>query len=560
MKRLVLFLVLILSVSAFSQNLRPVRDTQSKKYGFQNDKRKWVVSPQFDEAERFKDGFSKVKSEGLVGLVDEKGRIVFAPQFDRIEKWMDGDIAQVFYNGKYGLISKKGIVLIKPQFDNIGKFDRGVAVVRLNKKYGVVTSLGNILAEPVYDEIGLFVNGTAQNIAIVDKGGKLGLMAISGKVLVEPQFDEIEHFEEQSQTYVRIGKLYGIVSETGQEICKVAYYQKFDFNGMGISCNAHLVDDVAYYGFVDKQYKEITAFDKPSIVREGDRFLVCEPSRDKTIYNAKGELIKGGFAMFKPFLGNYINGGLIAVKNNGKWGFCDKNGNLVIDYQFDNIGSSDGKSFANGYCCITIGQAMGFVDDKGNITISPRFNDEVNSFVADKNGNLTASIMYRGTQFQIRPDGSMFCEGTDVNADWTWASQMGLIKHSQSNKFGPSPAGKDWLMGRWIVVDEYQKDTGKVQGNKTGRIVYDFVKCRQLPDGSIEGALWITRRGKAIDTDGSVIYRGETTVHTFNFNGAEVLVDDVPMPVLQIGKSWYDIKIDDRLNSPQYVHLIKMVE
>lgn len=560
MKRLILFFVLILSVSAFSQNLRPVRDTHSKKYGFQNDKRKWVVSPQFDEAERFKDGFSKVKSEGLVGLVDEKGKIVFAPQFDRIEKWMDGDIAQVFYNGKYGLISKKGIVLIKPQFDNIGKFDRGVAVVRLNKKYGIVTSLGNILSEPVFDEIGLFVNGTAQNISIVSKDGKLGLMAISGKLIFEPQFDEIEHFEEQSQTYVKIGKLYGIVSETGQEICKVAYYTKFDFNGMGISCNAHLVDDVAYYGFVDKQYKEITVFDKRSIVREGDRFFVGEPNREKAIYNAKGEFIKGGFGMFKSFSGNYINGGLIAVRSNNKWGFCDKNGNMIIDYQFDNVGSSDGKSFANGYCCVTIGQSKGFVDDRGIITIPPRFNDDVNSFVADKNGNLTASIMYRGTQFQVRPDGSMFCEGTDVNADWTWASQMGLIKHSQTNKFGPAPAGRDWLMGRWIVVDEYQKDTGKVQGNKTGRIVYDFVKCRELPDGSIEGALWITRRGKSIDTDGSVIYRGETTVHTFNFNGAEVLVDDVPMPVLQIGKSWYDIKIDDRLNSPQYVHLIKMVE
>ena len=560
MKRLVLIIVLLLSFNAYSQNLRPVRDTQSKKYGYQNERHKWIVSPQFDEAERFKDGFAKIKSEGLVGLINEKGKIVFAPQFDRIEKWMDGDVAQVYYNGKYGLINKKGQLLVKPQFDNIGKFDNNIAVVRLNKKYGVINILGNILAQPIYTEIGLFVNGTGKNISIINQDDKIGLMNISGQVIVEPTYDEIEPFVEKDQTYVKIGRLYGIISEKGESICKVAYLNKFDFNGMGVSCNAHLVDGVAYYGFVDSNFKEITPFDKPSIVREGDRFFVCETNKEKTIYNPKGELIKGGFTMFKSFSGNYINGGLIAVKNNNKWGFCDKNGNMVIDYKFDDVGSTDGKSFANGYCCVTIGQAMGFIDDKGNITITPRFNDEVNAFVADKNGNLTASIMYRGTQFQIRPDGSMFCEGTDVNADWTWASQMGLIKHSEMNKFGASPAGKDWILGRWIVVDEYQKDTGKVQGNKTGRIVYDFMKSQQLPDGSIEGALWITRRGKTIDNDGSVVYKGETTVHTFNFNGAEVLVDDVPMPVLQIGKSWHNIKIDDRLNSPQYVHLIKMVE
>jgi len=559
MKRFILFLAVIISTTAFAQNLRPVRDAQSKKYGYQNERRRWVVNPQFDDAERFRDGFAKVRTEGLVGLVDEKGKIVFAPQFDRIDKW-DGDMAMVSYNGRLGLISRKGKIVVKPAYDAIGKFEKNVAVVGVDGKSGLIDITGKVLLEPVYDEIGPFVNGTAQNMSIVRKDGKCGLVNIEGKVVVEPKYSDIEPFAVRGRTYVKDGRFYGIISEDGTVLCQPVYINKFDFNGVGVACNGRLVGDDEKYGFVDNKFNEISAFDKSFLVRDDDRFFGAG-SEGHAIYNAKGELLKSGFKAFNNFEGDYVVSGFVAVMNEaGKWGFCDKNGNMLIDFRFDNVGSDDGKSFSNGYCCVNVGPLKGFIDTKGVMTIPPRFNDEVNSFVADKDKNLTASIMYRGTQFHVRVDGSMICEVTDVNAEWTWVSQMGLIKQSQDHKFGAVPPGINWILGRWIVVDEYQKDTGKAQGTKTGRIVYDFMYSETLPDGSITGALWITRRGKALNPDGSTTPRGETTVHVFNFNGAEILVDDVPMPVLQMKNHWYNIKIDDRLNSPQYVHLIKMVE
>ena len=70
-----------------------------------------------------------------------------------------------------------------------------------------------------------------------------------------------------------------------------------------------------------------------------------------------------------------VSDGLIAVQKDGKWGFMDTEGTLVIDYRNDVVGSDKGPAFKEGRCLIsTIKDGIpyyGYMDAKGVTVIEP---------------------------------------------------------------------------------------------------------------------------------------------------------------------------------------------
>ena len=54
----------------------------------------------------------------------------------------------------------------------------------------------------------------------------------------------------------------------------------------------------------------------------------------------------------------------------GKWGFIDKKGDLVIEPQFDQVGL-----FSHELANVCLNENWGFIDKSGSVVIEPRFND-----------------------------------------------------------------------------------------------------------------------------------------------------------------------------------------
>jgi hypothetical protein len=65
---------------------------------------------------------------------------------------------------------------------------------------------------------------------------------------------------------------------------------------------------------------------------------------------------------------------LFSISQNGKWGFIDEKGKIVINPQFDDV-----SSFSEGLSGVKIGDKWGFIDKKGKIVINPQF-DKVRGF------------------------------------------------------------------------------------------------------------------------------------------------------------------------------------
>lgn len=61
---------------------------------------------------------------------------------------------------------------------------------------------------------------------------------------------------------------------------------------------------------------------------------------------------------------------IIPVCKNGYWGFIDKSGNLLCDFIYDGVAT---EGFVNGYCAVKMNGLWGYVNTKGKETVAPKY-------------------------------------------------------------------------------------------------------------------------------------------------------------------------------------------
>ena len=64
-------------------------------------------------------------------------------------------------------------------------------------------------------------------------------------------------------------------------------------------------------------------------------------------------------------MGEQFSQGLAAVQRDGKWGYIDTKGRLVIDYQFDSA-----EKFSEGLAFVVQNKKRGYIDSSGKMVIN----------------------------------------------------------------------------------------------------------------------------------------------------------------------------------------------
>jgi len=173
-----------------SLDLQPKRAWWGR-YGYVNNLGKFVLEPQYENAQPFSDFLAAVKKDGKWGYINGEGKFVIEPRFEDAYLFSD-QTAAVKENGKWGFINRSGKFLIEPKYENAAVFRQGLAAVQWEGKWGFVNKTGEMTIPPKFPQVYFFQEDRCG--AMVD--GKWGFIDRSGTFTVPPKYDEVFPFSE----------------------------------------------------------------------------------------------------------------------------------------------------------------------------------------------------------------------------------------------------------------------------------------------------------------------------------------------------------------------------
>ena len=298
------------------------------KYGIANDEGKIILNTTYTEITNLgkddKAGYIVKDDSGKYGIVDYSNKKILENKYEKIEKIYGNDLYVVEEGGKEKVVNKDGQDVLTDNFTQISAIlktkDQGVIFIQDNK-YGVMTLSGEVKINAEYDNLKEAKSG----IFIATKDGKTGVIDIDKNEKIPFNYQSIT-YNEQADIYIADDENYNSNLINGD----------FETKQTGI-----LIEMNQEKGYIE--------------LRQNDEYKY---------YNFKFE---------EKDVKEILNNNTIYLsKKDGKYGFVDKDGNVVVDYIYDDATEQN----EYGYASIKKDGKWGSVDNKGNVVIEPTYDLE----------------------------------------------------------------------------------------------------------------------------------------------------------------------------------------
>lgn len=343
----------------------------------------------------------KVYNGEKYGLINFNGTEILAPTYDSIiplSKVKNSFITSK--DGLYGLVDNSGNVIIDNLYTEItsltDKYEDGYVVKDQNGNYGLTNYNKKQVLECKYSEI-KHVSGN--NLYVVKENGNLKLINENGEVLIENGFDDIKSIDSNNVIFVKNNK-YGVMASDGTVLVEPTYDElTYAFNGNYIAKkdNAYGIINSSNETKVDFTYNYIIYMSDESFI-EADK---ADGSTDilDTSFNVKVTGIISEINTNKGYVKVRVNGEnkyynfkleertakdifttntLFLSKQNGKYGYVNSEGIVVVDYIYDDATEQNDY----GYVAVKQNGVWGALDQNGNVVVSPSYELSQNTVIS----------------------------------------------------------------------------------------------------------------------------------------------------------------------------------
>ncbi|MEG0456877.1 MAG: WG repeat-containing protein [Oscillospiraceae bacterium] len=377
----------------FSHNLIPFKS--GDKWGFVDSQGNEKLPPIYELAEPFaKNGLALVYFNSKYNYININGEFLTEKGFSKASSFDDSNLAAIVESTRLGFINSKGDLVISTLYNDEKPFNfnqntivtennffgnNGLAPVKTNDGLALIDQSGISTYSSEHIQVATaFVN----DFSIVRKQGKFGYIDSKGKEVIPCIYESAMPFGKNGKAVVLAGAFYNIIDRNGKvlftidktetNINQLFYYTWCD--------NVNLLPIIknGKYGFTNFTYEEIieykydyaTPFMKNglALVLENGRIDIIDThgtSQLKSIVKYQGD----SNSLIQCVMAN--NGQYIPFINsdNGKYGFLNNEGNVVIEPQFDTVSAFD----LNGYSIVSKDDLYGMINTKGEVIINFKY-------------------------------------------------------------------------------------------------------------------------------------------------------------------------------------------
>lgn len=372
-------------------------------YGILNSKGEIVIAAKYnsiksDEYCSEVDGYAKTgyivsektKTGIIFGYVDYTGKVLVKPKYESISRaleYQDEDIfLVVMENGKKGVIKNKKNI-IKNNYQEINYYDTSdVFIVEKNGKYGFFNNEGKEILETKYtsysiagnyifakkdDSAQLFdVHGNLVNSnnykSIIETGNPAYFIAedeagydsiISKDIQIDDKYTNISYAFDNFFIFTNEAGKSGVLNVyTGIEI--EAEYDSILLTGTVNALEAKKGTTVDIYS---RKIEKILTMEDGIVENIGKDYLVVHSKKEMQYLNKDGEIIQNTEV--------YPDLKLYSIQRDGKWGFADSDGKVVIECTYDIVTELNEYGFAGIYK----DGKWGVVSESGKVLIEPEY-------------------------------------------------------------------------------------------------------------------------------------------------------------------------------------------
>ena len=380
------------------------------KYGIINNKGNDLVEPQYDQitVDNYtteEDGYkragyivSNTTEDGYrYGYVDIDGKVLLEPQYtevSRITNMKDNENIYliVAQNGQYGMVKNQDQI-IENEYQSISyNSANNTLTLEKTKKYGVATLEGKIIIPVEFAQI----DSTGKYIYATDVDGNMDVYQEDGN---PAEIDSnVYILETENENYqIKIdnsqGSVYSILNKNGEQITiqNYAYINYLYDNYFIVSVTGGKV------GVINDKEEPIIEIQYDSIEKvEGTDYIITRLSENNStqlydknfkqlceMTNAIVRAEKNYVKVYNDTETRYFNlegnekqntellanNQIYAKYQDGKWGFVDKSGDVVVDYIYDK--ATDLNSY--GYAGIKLDGKWGVVNSNGEVIVEPTY-------------------------------------------------------------------------------------------------------------------------------------------------------------------------------------------
>ena len=187
------------------------------KWGFINETGKEVLSPSYEDCYAFKEGLASVKKGEFWGYTNTEGQEVIKPAYKCAWAFNNG-LAEVCKDGYQVFINKYGIetITLQEEYQSSAFHFHGnnyVWMIR-NNKYGIKDIKGSSIIDCLYDNIVIIDSLKLFFVKILNKWQ---IMNGLGQEVIPKKYDYVSDFSE-GRAWAKEGNVWSLINEYGREI------------------------------------------------------------------------------------------------------------------------------------------------------------------------------------------------------------------------------------------------------------------------------------------------------------------------------------------------------